>query len=41
MHIEAGKTVYFECTIGWGMIFEVADDQAKAARTVATLKPLN
>jgi hypothetical protein len=39
--IEAGKTAYFQCTVASGFVFEVADDQAQAARTVAKLKPMD
>jgi hypothetical protein len=39
--VQPGQTVYFEYTLIWGFIFEVADDQESAARTVSTLTPLN
>jgi hypothetical protein len=39
--VEPGQTVYFEYTLIWGFIFEVADDQESAARTVSKLEPLN
>jgi hypothetical protein len=41
VHVEAGQTVYFECIIGLTLIFEEADDQERAARTVSRLQPLN
>ena len=41
VHVEAGQTVYFECAIGLTLIFEEADDQERAARTVSRLQPLN
>jgi hypothetical protein len=41
VHVEAGQTVYFECVIGLTLIFEEADDQERAARTVSRLQPLN
>jgi hypothetical protein len=41
VHVEAGQTVYFEYTAILSLIFEVADDQEKAARTVSRLEPLN
>ena len=39
--VQPGQTVYFEYTLIWGFIFEVADNQESAARTVSTLTPLN
>lgn len=39
--VQSGETVYFEYTLIWGFIFEVADDQESAARTVSRLTPLN
>jgi hypothetical protein len=41
VHVEARQTVYFECVIGLTLIFEEADDQERAARTVSRLQPLN
>ncbi len=41
VHVEAGQTVYFQCAIGLTLIFEEADDQERAARTVSRLQPLN
>jgi hypothetical protein len=41
VHVEAGQIVYFQCVIGLSLIFEVADDQERAARTVSRLLPLN
>jgi len=42
VHVEPGQTVYFQHNMvpGWS-IFEVADDQAKAAQTVAHMKAMN
>jgi hypothetical protein len=41
VHVEPGQTVYFEYTIILSFIFEVADNQEQAARTVSKLEPLN
>jgi len=41
VHVEPGQTVYFEYAIKLSLIFEVADDQEQAARTVSKLQPLN
>jgi hypothetical protein len=41
VHVEPGETVYFEYTIGLTVIFEVAENQERAARTVSRLQPLN
>jgi hypothetical protein len=41
VHVEPGETVYFEYTAILSLIFEVADDQEQAARTVSRLRPLN
>jgi hypothetical protein len=41
VHVEPGQTVYFEYTIALSLIFEVADNQEQAARTVSKLQPLN
>ena len=41
VHVEPGETVYFEYTIGLTVIFEVAENQEKAARVVSRLQPLN
>jgi hypothetical protein len=41
VHVEPGQTVYFEYTILLSLIFEVADNQEQAARTVSKLQPLN
>jgi hypothetical protein len=40
VHVEPGQTVYFEYTAQLSLIFEVADNQEKAARTVSTLVPM-
>jgi hypothetical protein len=39
--VQPGQTVYFEYTLILGFIFEVADDQESAAKTVSILTPLN
>ena len=41
VHVEPGQTVYFEYTVILSLIFEVADNQERAARTVSKLIPLN
>jgi hypothetical protein len=41
VHVEPGQTVYFEYTIEFTLIFEVATNQEQAARTVSRLEPLN
>ena len=41
VHVEPGQTVYFEYTVILSLIFEVADNQEQAARTVSKLQPLN
>ncbi len=41
VHVEPGQTVYFEYTVLLSLIFEVADNQERAARTVSKLEPLN
>ena len=41
VHVEPGQTVYFEYTVILSLIFEVADNQERAARTVSKLTPLN
>ena len=41
MHVDPGQTVYFQYIIGMSLIFEEADDQVQAARTVSRLQPLN
>jgi hypothetical protein len=41
VHVEPGQTVYFEYIIGLSLIFEEADNQEQAARTVSRLRPLN
>jgi hypothetical protein len=38
VNLEAGKTVYFQYVSAWSLIFEVADDQEQAARTVSKMK---
>ncbi|MBV8216558.1 MAG: hypothetical protein JOZ08_25350 [Verrucomicrobia bacterium] len=41
VHVEPGQTVYFQYMIASSLIFEVADNQEKAAITVSKLEPLN
>ena len=41
VHVDPGQTVYFQYIIGMSLIFEEADDQVQAARTVSRLQPLN
>ena len=41
VHVEPGQTVYFEYAAALSLIFEVADNQERAARTVSKLEPLN
>jgi len=41
VNVQPGQTVYFQYMMSWGLIFEEADDQESAARTVSTLIPLN
>jgi len=41
VHVEPGQTVYFQYMIALSLIFEVADNQEQAARTVSKLQPLN
>ena len=41
VHVEPGQTVYFQYMFALGLIFEVADNQEKAAITVSKLEPLN
>ena len=41
VHVEPGQTVYFQYMIAFSFIFEAADNQERAARTVSRLQPLN
>jgi hypothetical protein len=41
VHVDPGQTVYFQYIVGLTLIFEEADDQEKAARTISRLQPLN
>jgi hypothetical protein len=41
VNVRPGQTVYFQYALIWGFIFEVADDQESAARTVSKLEPLD
>lgn len=41
VNVRPGQTVYFQYTIGFGFIFEEADDQESAAITASKLIPLN
>jgi hypothetical protein len=38
VHVRAGETIYFQYVEAASLIFEVADNQAQAARTVSTLR---
>jgi hypothetical protein len=38
VHVKAGNTVYFQYVEAASLVFEVADDQAQAARTVSKLR---
>jgi hypothetical protein len=40
VHVLPGQTVYFQYTAQLSLIFEVADDQERAARTVSRLQPI-
>lgn len=40
VHLKAGETVYFQFVHAPSLIFEVADDQAQAARTVSEMEPV-
>jgi len=37
VHVEPGQTVYFQYMIALSLIFEEADNQEQAARTVSKL----
>jgi hypothetical protein len=41
VNVRPGQTVYFQYTMGLGLIFEEADDQESAAITASTLVPVN
>jgi hypothetical protein len=41
VNVRPGQTVYFQYTMGFGLIFEEADDQESAAITASKLIPLN
>jgi hypothetical protein len=41
VNVQPGQTVYFQYTMGLGLIFEEADDQESAAITASKLIPLN
>src|SRR6478672_12210583 len=41
VHVEPGQTVYFQYMIAPNLIFEEADNQERAARTVSKLRFLN
>jgi hypothetical protein len=41
VHVEPGQTLYFQYMVAGSLIFEVADNQERAARTVSKLQPLN
>jgi hypothetical protein len=38
VHVKAGNTVYFQYVEAASLVFEVADDQAQAARTVSKMR---
>jgi hypothetical protein len=38
VHVKAGETVYFQYVGAMSIVFEVADDQAQAARTVSKMR---
>jgi hypothetical protein len=38
VHVKAGNTVYFQYVEAMSLVFEVADDQAQAARTVSKMR---
>ncbi len=38
VHVMAGNTVYFQYVEAASLVFEVADDQAQAARTVSKMR---
>jgi hypothetical protein len=38
VHVKAGETVYFQYVGAMSLVFEVADDQAQAARTVSKMR---
>jgi hypothetical protein len=38
VHVTAGATVYFQYVSAMSIVFEVADDQAQAARTVSKMR---
>jgi hypothetical protein len=40
VRVLPGQTVYFQYTAQMSLIFEVADDQERAARTVSKLEPI-
>jgi hypothetical protein len=38
VHVKAGETVYFQYVEAMSLVFEVADNQAQAARTVSKMR---
>ena len=38
VHVKAGETVYFQYVSAMSIVFEVAGDQAQAARTVSKMR---
>jgi hypothetical protein len=41
VNVRSGQTVYFQYMMSWGLIFEEAEDQERAAITASRLVPLN
>jgi hypothetical protein len=41
VNVQPRQTVYFQYMMSWGLIFEEAEDQQRAAITASTLVPLN
>jgi hypothetical protein len=41
VNVQPGQTVYFQYMMSWGLIFEEAEDQQRAAMTASTLVPMN
>jgi hypothetical protein len=38
VHVKAGETIYFQYVEAMSLVFEVADNQAQAARTVSKMR---
>jgi hypothetical protein len=41
VYVAPGQTVYFQYMMSWGLIFEEAEGQVRAARTASQLEALN